>query len=232
VILSSPTNATILKGTGIGVIKDDDAPPTIAIADTTINESLGQAVIRLSLSVISGKIVTVNYDTKNGTAIAPGDYTAQANGTVTFGAGTKNKYITVVIIKDAIKEPTEKFSVVLKQPVNVVIARSTSTVTINNSTTVVKTAVLSPEVSAEVGDKLTLTASPNPSSTQFTLRISGGEGPLTLRAIDVLGRPVEIRSSVQPNSTLTIGGGWTGGAYFIEVFDKRQRVTLKLLKIN
>lgn len=231
VILSSPTNATILKGTGIGVILDDDAVPTMVIADTSTNEALGVAVVRVSLSLISGKTVTVKYNTKNGTATAPGDYTAQSNGTVSFAPGVKHKYINIVVKKDGANEPTEKFTVILKQAVSATIAKSTSTVTLNNSSIIVtKTAVLDTQVLSD--EPLTMTASPNPSTNEFTLFLKGGEGPLTVRVLDMLGRPVEIRSAVQPNSNIQLGGSWRGGTYIVEVFNKEEKATLKLLKIN
>jgi hypothetical protein len=62
--------------------------------------------------------VKVKYDTKDGTAKAPGDYTKVSNGTLTFQPGETMKYITIVIKQDALNEPTEKFQVILKQPEN------------------------------------------------------------------------------------------------------------------
>ena len=46
----------------------------------------------VTLSAISGKTVTVNFATANGSALAPADYTTKA-GTLTFAAGTTTQTI-------------------------------------------------------------------------------------------------------------------------------------------
>ena len=69
VLLSSPVNATILKGRGTCTIADHDTAPTITIEDVNIGEgNAGQrtAVFRLHLSAPSGKLVKVNYATAAG----------------------------------------------------------------------------------------------------------------------------------------------------------------------
>ena len=79
--LTSPTNATILDGQGIGTITDDDDAPTISINDVTVTEGNAgttSATFTISLSAASGQTVTVTAATANGTAVAPGDYTAVA----------------------------------------------------------------------------------------------------------------------------------------------------------
>ncbi|HVF75726.1 MAG TPA: Calx-beta domain-containing protein [Acidimicrobiales bacterium] len=65
----------------------------------------------------SGQTVTVDYDTKNDTAIAPGDYTAKA-GTLTFVPGDKEEDIVVNVNDDNLPEATEEFLVELSDPVN------------------------------------------------------------------------------------------------------------------
>ena len=84
--LSAPGNATILDGQGLGTITNDDAVPSLSIGDVTVTEGNSgtvNATFTVSLSTASGQTVTVNYATADGTAVAPGDYTA-LSGTLTF----------------------------------------------------------------------------------------------------------------------------------------------------
>lgn len=59
--------------------------------------------------------LTVNFSTANGTAIAPGDYTANS-GTLTFRAWESVRTIPVTTINDGIAEAAEQFSVTLSSP--------------------------------------------------------------------------------------------------------------------
>jgi hypothetical protein len=59
--------------------------------------------------------VTVNFATADGTAIAPGDYTAK-NGTLTFPTGTSVATINVAVIGNNVKEPNETFYVKISNP--------------------------------------------------------------------------------------------------------------------
>lgn len=230
VVLSKPVNATIAKTTGTCRITDDDVQPYMVIADATATENSQVALVKVSLNTISGRTVSVKFDTRNGTAVAPADYTSQLNGVLSFAPGEKEKYIRVTIKKDNIKEVNEKFNVALKEPSLVTVTRFVCVVTIQNSTAVVAKTLMLEEAPVE-DQELEINATPNPSTNRFTLRITGGEGPLTVRATDARGRLVEIRTSVQPNSTITMGAGWMGGSYFIEAFDRKKRVSLKLIKI-
>ncbi|MCF6182094.1 Ig-like domain-containing protein, partial [Lutibacter sp.] len=64
--------------------------------------------------------LTVDFTTNDGTAVAPGDYTAQS-GTVTFPSGSSDgdtQTITVITIDDLEIEPTENFTVNLSNLVS------------------------------------------------------------------------------------------------------------------
>src|SRR5262249_28763163 len=108
-----------------GTINDDDTPPSLSIADVTINEGnsgSSNATFTVTLSAASGRTVTVAYATADGTALAPGDYTAR-NGTLTFGPGVLTQTFTVPVIGDLLDEGgNETFVVTLSAPVNATIA--------------------------------------------------------------------------------------------------------------
>ena len=124
--LSSPVNATITDGQGVGTITDDDNPPSISIADVTVTEGntgTTDANFNVTLSAASGKPITVVYSTSNGSAIAPGDYAALAPATLTFNPGQTSRTVAVAVNGDVLDEAnTENFFVDLATPTNATIA--------------------------------------------------------------------------------------------------------------
>src|SRR5262249_5097172 len=74
-------------------------------------ESTAQATFTLTLSAASGQAVIVTYNTADGTATAPDDYTAVSGGTVTFAPGETVKTVNVLIVADASDEPDQTFFV-------------------------------------------------------------------------------------------------------------------------
>jgi hypothetical protein len=114
--LSSPTNASIGRGQGIGTIVDDD--PRISITDTSVTEgNMGTRPITFTVSLAAAYDVpvTVAYATANGTAAAGSDYQA-ASGTLTFAPGETSKTITVSVNGDRLGEADETFVVNLSSP--------------------------------------------------------------------------------------------------------------------
>jgi hypothetical protein len=65
----------------------------------------------------AGGSCAVNYATANGTAAAPGDYTA-ASGTLSFALQEAAKTVNVTTIDDAIVESSESFTMALSNPTN------------------------------------------------------------------------------------------------------------------
>jgi len=127
VVLGNPFGGPILgKQVGIGTIVNDDPVPVISIADTTLAEGNGGqtlAQVSVTLSNPSGQIVTVNYQTADGTARAgafPGDYVA-ASGTLLFPPGLTQQTISVAITGDTLTEFDETLGVQLSNAVNAVI---------------------------------------------------------------------------------------------------------------
>jgi hypothetical protein len=123
--LSSPSNATLgAPSTHTYTILDNDAPPSLTINNVPVLEGDSgtvNAVFTVSLSAPSGKTITVDYTTADGTASAGSDYTA-ASGTLTINPGDESTTITVQVQGDTEDEPDETFLVNLSNPVNVSIA--------------------------------------------------------------------------------------------------------------
>ena len=134
--LSSPSNATISDSQGVGTINDNDSAPSLSINDVAVTEGDSgtvDAVFTVSLSAASGRTVTVQYATADGTAVQPGDYTS-ASGTLTFNPGVTSQTVTVPVVGDMLDEAdSETFVVNLSTPVNATVADSQGTGTINDN---------------------------------------------------------------------------------------------------
>ena len=71
----------------------------IGIDDVTVSEGDGTATLTVSLSEASTSVVSVDYQTQDGTALAGQDYTA-GNGTVTLNPGETSASVIVSLIQD------------------------------------------------------------------------------------------------------------------------------------
>lgn len=132
--LINPVNATLVKGTGIGTIRNDDSSG-LSISDVSIAEGdsgTKLATFTVSLANAITQPVTVNYTTLDGTALAGKDYQA-TQGTLTFNPGEAlTQTVSVTILGDAVTEGDETFSLQLSQPSNAIITDGTGLGTIIN----------------------------------------------------------------------------------------------------
>ncbi|HWU71038.1 MAG TPA: Calx-beta domain-containing protein, partial [Pseudoxanthomonas sp.] len=87
-------------------------------------------VFTVSLSNPSATDVTVTLNTANGTAVAPGDYTAQTGVVVTILAGSTTATVNVPTVEDAIFEGNENFTATLSSPVGATLGTATGIATI------------------------------------------------------------------------------------------------------
>ncbi|ROP42067.1 Calx-beta domain-containing protein [Saccharothrix texasensis] len=89
--------------------------PGLSIDDVAVTEGdagTTPATFTVSLDRPSPSPVTVDFATADGTAVAPGDYSATA-GTVTFAPGETAKPVTVPVVGDTVDELDETFTVTL-----------------------------------------------------------------------------------------------------------------------
>lgn len=113
---------------------DPGEPGVLAVADASVLEGdrgTRTVAVAVTLSQSSDAVVTVNYATTNGTALAKSDYTA-TSGTLTFQPGETSRTISVSIKGDRKREADEAFSVQLSNAVGATIADGVATVTILN----------------------------------------------------------------------------------------------------
>ncbi|MBH8572966.1 DUF4347 domain-containing protein [Nostocaceae cyanobacterium CENA369] len=124
--LSGATNATIADNLGVGTIINDDNQPTISISDISVAEgntgTTTNANFTVTLSNASYQLITVNYNTSDGTAqVSDSDYNS-ASGMITFNPGETSKVISIGVIGDNKFEANETFGVNLLGATNATIA--------------------------------------------------------------------------------------------------------------
>jgi uncharacterized repeat protein (TIGR01451 family) len=127
--LTAAINAGVSDPVAIGTILDDDLTPTISIANAGVTEADTTAQLNVALSAASGRTITVEFASADGTAIAPDDYLA-TSGVLTFAPGVVSQNIPVTIVGDTIDEDNEDFTVTLSNPSDVIIAQGTGIETI------------------------------------------------------------------------------------------------------
>jgi hypothetical protein len=133
VTLSNPVNATLgTTKTGTGTITDNDNPPVVSVGAASVtegNSGTTPMVFTIATSAASGLPVTVNYQTVNGTATAPGDYTA-ASGVRTIPAGSRSATVSVPVVGDVRYEGNETMTLRISSPVNATLGTANGTGTI------------------------------------------------------------------------------------------------------
>jgi hypothetical protein len=122
-ILNSVDVGILIRAQGTATIVDNDPPPSVSVADVLRSEGdlNTNMTFVVTLSQASGKTITINYATADGTATAGSDYVATA-GTLTFSPGQTSANVNVGILADIDIEPTEDLTFNLSSPANVVIS--------------------------------------------------------------------------------------------------------------
>ena len=196
--MAGAVNATITTPTVNATITDDDATPTVAIADLAKVEGTGGAsvaAVPVTLSAASGRTVTVNFTT--GPAPAPSatpgtDYT-MTSGTLTFAPGVTTATANVTLTPDAIDEAFERFVVDLSGPVNATVADGQGLVTIVNDD--------SPLPNVSIGNAANVTEAAASNTMTFTVTLSS-----------VAAAAVTVDYATSAAGTATAGADYTATA--------------------
>jgi hypothetical protein len=119
--LSAPVNAGLADAQSLITIVDDDLPlPSLSINDASVIEGTGVGAtmnFTLSLSAASAEQIEVDWTSADGSAVAPGDYAADA-GRLAFTPGELTHTLAFALVGDALPEPDESFVVTLSNPLN------------------------------------------------------------------------------------------------------------------
>ena len=128
--LSNPGGSTLADPIGVGTIRADPAP-SLRIGDATPVAEGDEAVFTVTLTPPNEQVVTIDYTTTDGTAVADEDYSA-TSGTLRFAPGDTSKTIRVPTLRDAVAEPVETFTVVLSNPSGTNVVHDTGVGTITD----------------------------------------------------------------------------------------------------
>lgn len=190
--------ATNLSATATDTITLDTSPlPVATVVSTNVAEGAGQVTVRVVLSAALARVVTVDYATSNGTAIAGLDYAA-ASGRLTFPAGSTAQTFIVGVLPDTEVEIHETFQVVLSNHTNALVG-APGTVTILNDD--------QPSVSF-AGTQFT--AAEGATNAVVTVRLSGASGqPVTVAWLATNGTATAGLDFVATNGVLTVPPGET-----------------------
>jgi hypothetical protein len=128
-IVASRTNQTP------GPIWQFSALPTLFITNAALsNNTNGNSniVFSVALSSACSNLVSVNFSTTNGSAVAPADYIA-TNGTLLFNPGVTNQTIPVRVNFNTNPPAIKNFTVNLSSPTNAALGNTNGVGTINNN---------------------------------------------------------------------------------------------------
>ena len=120
ITLSNPTGEGAILGSPdasvLTIVDNDGGTLQFSSFAHVIREDEGSLAVIVERVEKRGGIITVDYATSDGTAVAGVDYT-ETSGTLTFGDGERNKIISVPIIDDTeYEEENETFSLELTNP--------------------------------------------------------------------------------------------------------------------
>jgi chitinase len=164
--LSSPVNATILDGQGIGTIYDNEGPTAVIVTDASAGEAAG--TMSFSVLLTSGSVgsVTMDYATADGTAVAGSDYTSKT-GSLTFTTGQTSKSVSVTIASDALSENDETFTLSVSNVVGAAVTASTGTGTIADD---------DPEPDLSIADASVTEGDAGDATMSFAVTLSAASG--------------------------------------------------------
>lgn len=110
-------NATIADGQGQGSIVNDDSNGKLQFSSATFSATEDSGGVTVTVNRVDGAtgIVTVDFETSNGTATAGSDYTA-TTGTLTFNQGETSKSLFIPFVSDSVFEGDETLNVTLTNP--------------------------------------------------------------------------------------------------------------------
>ncbi len=188
-----PTYTRGTPNTQTTTILDNDPTPALSIANSNLTEgNTGTATMTftVTLSAKSGRTVTVNYATSDGTATtADNDYTS-SSGTLTFNPEDQTKTFDVSVKGDTTDEDDELFTVTLSSPSNATLATSSAVGTIND-------------------DDASPTVNFNPATQSAAENVVEGTATITVNLAAASGKTVTVPYTLSGTATNGMGSDYT-----------------------
>ncbi len=210
--LTNAVDAIFGDSEGLGTIIDNDPLPQLSANRISVTERDADSVVAtltVRLSAASGREVTVNYTTANGTATAGNDYDA-VSGTLTFAPGETSKSVPVTTRGDLLDEVNETVAFNLSGATNATVSATQGQVTItdNDPTPVMSITNASIQEGSSGNRELV-----------FTINLSAESGrSVTVRYSTANGTARAVTDYVAASGTLTFAPGVTSQTIRITVF--------------
>ncbi|MCE9613350.1 MAG: FG-GAP-like repeat-containing protein [Lentisphaerae bacterium] len=192
------------------------------VAQSSVSENGGRAVLEVVRSGGSDGIVTAQYRTQSGTAIGSQDFLDTA-GTLTLGDGVTNGTVNIPILSDVVNEGGESLAVVLSSPGGgaTLSTPTNSTVTIIDGTGAFRFDSAAYEVD-EGGTNVVIGVS----------RVLGSGGIVSVAFATSNGTAVAGLDYVATNGVLVFGDGQTARTFSVKVLDDALTETDETLQIR
>jgi uncharacterized repeat protein (TIGR01451 family) len=192
---SDPTNNDDMVATTINLWEVSFSNPSYSV-----DESAGAAVITVTLSIISGETVSVDYASDDGTAAAGSDYTAISD-TLTFNPGTTVLTFSVPITDDTLDESNETITLTLSNPTNSILGSNNPAVLtiLDDDVMAVVNITKTGPLTATVGQIVAYT---------FTVSLVSGVPVTDVTVSDTIADQANYRSGDDGDSWLELGENW------------------------
>jgi tripartite motif-containing protein 71 len=209
----TPSSTALGRLVATGTILNDDVNAAITIGNAQIpegNSGTKALTFPVTLDRPAPAAIKVAYSTADGTAVAPGDYTAKT-GTLTIPAGASSGAITVNILGDSVVEPDETFAVnltgITSGPGVVVGASATGTI-INDDVT----------AAVSIGDASVLEGNSGTTTMSFPVTLDqAATGAIKVAYSTADGTAIAPGDYAAKSGTLTIPAGATTGTISVTV---------------
>ena len=213
VTLSNVMHAMLGDAAAVGTIVDDDAAPSLSIADASASESDGDLMFTVTLDAESALPISVDWATgdmatpgnAHGMATADVDYAA-GSGMLEFAPGDTEMSVSVAIMSDDIDEHDEVFAVHLSSAAYATLADGAATGTIEDDDDAPSVMIADASGPESVG------------SLDFAVTLSGMSGlPVSVHWATASGTAKAGEDYENDDGTLTIPAGETAGTVSVVV---------------
>ncbi len=205
--------------------------PKFSISDATVTEPTRtystKATFTVTLSRPADATTRVRYETHDGSATSPADYTHRG-GLLTFTRGTTSKTVSITVKRDKVAEPTEAFSVVLGQPSGAGIADGTGAGTIVDPSS----GGGGPAPTFSVNDVTVTEPTLGVAKATFTVRLSSPVAASTRVHYETLdGTAVEPGDYYHRSATLYFSSGTTSKTFQVSVRADKLREAIESFSV-
>jgi hypothetical protein len=173
------------------------------------------ATFTVTLSAVSGRAVSVNYQTSNGSATAAsGDYVGKS-GSLSFAPGTTIATVSVTVNDDALNENSETFNLDLSNASAATIADSRGVATIADDDPAPTLSIFDVSITEGNGGSKNLT---------FSVSLSSASGrTVTVAYATQSGSALEVLDYVPTGGTLTFNPGIVSRTFTVPIVGDKLR---------